>query len=78
MPTELTRATARSITPISSARNGNIVVIALAAALVTLQLAGLAVLERSHAQPVPAASVTSSDSICAMSTGGPATHSSYD
>jgi hypothetical protein len=78
MPTELTRATARSITPISNARNGNIVVIALTAALVTLQLAGLAVLERSHAQQVPAAPVTASDRTCAVGADVPATHTSYD
>ncbi|QOZ46086.1 hypothetical protein XH89_23365 [Bradyrhizobium sp. CCBAU 53340] len=49
MPTNLMRAGVRPLAPVSSARNGSIVAIALAAALVTLQLVGLVMLERSHA-----------------------------
>lgn len=49
MPTDLTRASAPPANPPSSARNFNIVAIALTAALVALQLVGLAILERSHA-----------------------------
>ncbi|MBB4364719.1 CHASE1-domain containing sensor protein [Bradyrhizobium sp. CIR18] len=43
------RASAPPASPPTSARNFNIVAIALTGALVTLQLVGLAVLERSHA-----------------------------
>ena len=49
MPVDLMRATVRPITPVSSARNSSVVAIALTAALVTLQLVGLVMLERSHA-----------------------------
>jgi hypothetical protein len=49
MPTELIRASARATTPNSNVRNVSIVAIALTAALVTLQLVGLAMVERSHA-----------------------------
>ncbi|MBR0971512.1 hypothetical protein [Bradyrhizobium japonicum] len=54
MPTELIRASARPATPRSNVRNVNIVAIALTAALVTLQLVGLAMLERSHAHAMQA------------------------
>ncbi|OPY96420.1 hypothetical protein A5906_03965 [Bradyrhizobium sacchari] len=49
MPTDLMRVSAPPATPHSNGRNANIVAIALTAALITLQLIGLAVLERSHA-----------------------------
>lgn len=48
MPTDLMRASAPRNRP-ANARNFNIVAIALTMALVTLQLVGLALLERSHA-----------------------------
>ncbi len=50
MPTELMRASAPPVSRLSSARNFNVVAIALTAALVALQLAGLVILERSHAR----------------------------
>ncbi|SFM53611.1 hypothetical protein SAMN05216573_102362 [Bradyrhizobium sp. Rc3b] len=49
MPTDLMRASAPPASPPTRARNFNIVAIALTGALVTLQLVGLALLERSHA-----------------------------
>lgn len=49
MPTDLMRASAPPAQLRSSARNFNIVAIVLTAALVALQLVGLALLERSHA-----------------------------
>jgi len=49
MPTDLMRASAPPATPRSNVRNANIVAIAVTAALVTLQLVGLAMLERFHA-----------------------------
>ncbi|MGL9618337.1 hypothetical protein QRQ56_10075 [Bradyrhizobium sp. U531] len=49
MPTDLMRARTLAAKRPSSARNFNIVAIVLTAALVTLQLVGLAILERSHA-----------------------------
>lgn len=49
MPTNLMRASVRPTVPVSSARNVNIVAMALTAALVTLQFFGLVMLERSHA-----------------------------
>ncbi len=48
MPTDLMRASAPPASRPASARNFNIVAIALTA-LVALQLVGLALLERSHA-----------------------------
>ena len=49
MPTDLMSANARPVPRRSNARNVNIVAVALTAALVTLQLVGLVMLERSHA-----------------------------
>jgi len=49
MPTDLMRASAPPASRPASARNFDIVAIALTAALVALQLVGLALLERSHA-----------------------------
>jgi hypothetical protein len=78
MPTELIRARARSGGPRSNARNGNIVAVALTAALVMLQLVGLAMLERSHAQPVPPSLVKSSQTSCAESAEVSTTQTPYD
>ena len=78
MPTELIRASARPGSRRSNARNGNIVAIALTAALVTLQLVGLAMLERSHAQSVPPSLVKSSQTSCAESAEIPTTQTPYD
>lgn len=49
MPTDLMCVKQPPATRPSNARNFNIVAIALTAALVALQLVGLAILERSHA-----------------------------
>jgi len=69
-PTDLMRTRAPPVTLRSSARNFNIVAIVLTAALVTLQLAGLAPLERSHAHAMqlsfprePAVCIESSDPV---------------
>ncbi|WP_157195784.1 hypothetical protein [Bradyrhizobium sp. YR681] len=73
------RTSAPPASPRSKARNANIVAIALTAALVTLQLIGLAMLERSHALPVSPSQVNSPDAL--LCTGGadvPATPSPYD
>lgn len=79
MPTELIRASARPASPPSNARNFNIVAIALTAALVTLQLAGLAMLERSHAHPVSQPILTTHDAeLCGGSAEVPATQTPYD
>jgi len=60
-------------------RNVNIVAIALTAALVTLQLIGLAMLERSHAQPVSPSQVYRGDAVlCTGSSEVPVPQSSYD
>lgn len=49
MPVNLMRARVRPTAPVSSPRNVDIVAMALAAALVILQVAGLVMLERSRA-----------------------------
>ena len=77
MPTELIRATARPASPPSNARNFNIVAIALTAALVTLQLIGLAMLERSHAQAMHA-SFPRAPAACTESTGAAVSYIPYD
>jgi len=79
MPTDLMRASAPPATPRSNVRNANIVAIALTAALVTLQLAGLAMLERSHAQPVSPTLVSGSEPVlCTGSAEVPVPQSHYD
>ena len=79
MPTELIRSRARPAMPRSNARNFNIVAIALTAALVALQLAGLAMLARSHAQPLsPSSAKPSEAASCTESAGVPATQIPYD
>lgn len=79
MPTELIRARARPTSPPSNARNVSIVAIALTAALVALQMVGLAMLERSHAQPVSQPVVSSHDAeFCNGGLDVPATPTPYD
>ena len=78
MPTELIRASARPATPRSNARNVNIVAVALTAALVTLQLAGLAMLERSHARPVSQPLLNSHDAELCTGSAVPATQTPND
>ncbi|MCS3976662.1 hypothetical protein M2191_001345 [Bradyrhizobium japonicum] len=79
MPTELIRASARPAAPRSNAHNVNIVAAALTAALVTLQLVGLAMLERSHAQPVSRPLLNSHDAeFCTGTADVPATQTPYD
>jgi hypothetical protein len=79
MPTELIRASAQPATPNSNARNVSIVAIALTAALVALQLVGLAMLEHSHAKPVSQSLLNSQDAqLCAGSADVPATQTPYD
>jgi hypothetical protein len=79
MPTELSRARARPAGPPSNARNVSIVAIALTAALVALQLVGLAMLEHSHAGPVSQSLLNSHDAdLCSGSAEVPATQTPYD
>jgi hypothetical protein len=60
-------------------RNANIVASAMTAALVALQLIGLAMLERSHAQPVSPSQMNASDTVlCTGSTDVPVPQSPYD
>lgn len=77
MPTDLMRASAPPATPHSNGRNANIVAIALTAALVTLQLIGLALLERSHAHPMHASSPRE-PAVCTESAGAAVSHIPYD
>jgi hypothetical protein len=79
MPTDLMRASAPPATPRSNVRNANIVAVALTAALVVLQLVGLAMLERSHAQPASPAQVSGSEPVlCTGSVEVPVPQSHYD
>ena len=79
MPTELSRARARRASPPSNARNVSIVAIALTAALVALQLVGLAMLEHSQARPVSQSLLDSHDAgLCSGSADVPATQTPYD
>ena len=77
MPTNLMRASVRPVAPASSARNGSIVAIALTAALGILQLAGLVMLERSHAHAMQGSSPREA-AACAESASIPATPIPYD
>jgi hypothetical protein len=77
MPINLMRASAEPATPVSRARNGNIVAIALTAALVTLQLAGLIMLERSHAHAMQVLFPREPAS-CAESAAAPVSQIPYD
>ena len=56
MPTDLMRASAPPASRPASARNFNIVAIALTTALIALQLVGLTLLERSHAHAMQTSS----------------------
>lgn len=79
MPTDLMRASARPATPRSNVRNANIVAVALTAALVALQLVGLAMLERSHAQPASPSQVSGSEPVlCTGSVEVPVPQLHYD
>ncbi len=77
MPTNLMRASVQPATPTLSTRNVNIVAITLTAALVTLQLAGLVMLERSHAHAMQASFPRVATS-CAESTAAPVSQIPYD
>lgn len=79
MPTELIRARVRPASPPSNARNVSIVAIVLTAALVALQMVGLAMLERSHAHPVAQPVPLSHDAdLCNGGVDVPATPTPYD
>ena len=79
MPTELIRASAQPAPPNSNARNVSIVAIALTAALVALQLVGLAMLEHSHAKPVSPSLLNSQDAqLCTGSAEVHAMQTPYD
>jgi len=77
MPTNLMRASVRSIAPVSSTRNLNIVATALTVALVTLQLAGLVMLERSHAHAMQV-SFPREPAACAEDAAAPVSQIPYD
>ncbi|MCK1394145.1 hypothetical protein IVB29_25730 [Bradyrhizobium sp. 1] len=79
MPTDLMRASAPPATRRSNVRNANIVAVAMTAALVALQLVGLAMLERSHAQPVSSSQVSGSEPVlCTGSVEVPVPQLHYD
>ena len=77
MPINLMRASAEPATQVSRARNGNIVAIALTAALVILQLAGLIMLERSHAHAMQV-SFPREPASCAEGAAAPVPQIPYD
>jgi len=77
MPTDLIRTSIRPVAAVSSTRNLNIVAIALTAALVTLQLAGLVMLERSHAHAMQV-SFPREPAACVDSAGAPVAPIPYD
>jgi len=77
MPTNLIRASVRSLAPVSSTRNLNIVAIAFTTALVTLQLAGLVMLERSHAHAMQV-SFAHESVACVESAAVPVSQIPYD
>ena len=77
MPINLMRASAEPATAVSRVRNGNIVAIALTAALVTLQLVGLIMLERSHAHAMQV-SFPREPASCAESAAVPVPQIPYD
>jgi len=77
MPTDLMRASAPPATPHSNGRNANIVAIALTAALVTLQLIGLAMLERSRAHAMHVSSPRE-PAVCTESASAAVSHIPYD
>ncbi|MCP3443493.1 hypothetical protein [Bradyrhizobium sp. CCGUVB14] len=77
MPINLMRASAESVTRVSRARNGNIVAVALTAALIVLQLAGLIMLERSHAHAMQV-SFPREPASCGESAAAPVSQIPYD
>jgi len=77
MPTDLMSTRVRPAPARSNARNVNIVTMALTAALVTLQLAGLAMLERSHAHAMQVPFPREAPS-CAESPAAPVSQIPYD
>jgi hypothetical protein len=77
MPTDLMGASAPPDTANSNVRNVNVVAIALTAALVTLQLVGLTMLERSHAYAMHP-SVPLEPAVCTESAEVPVSQISYD
>lgn len=77
MPTDLMRASTPPATARSNARNANIVASALTAALVMLQLIGLAMLERSHAHATQV-SMPREQAVCSGSADVPVSQIRYD
>jgi hypothetical protein len=77
MPTDLMSASTQTVPPRSNARNVNIVAMALTVALVTLQLVGLAMLDRSHAYALHA-SFAREVAVCTESTEAPEAQIPYD
>ena len=77
MPTDLMSASTQPVLRRSNARNVNIVAVALTAALVILQLVGLAMLERSHAHAMHV-SFPREPAICTESTEPPVSQIPYD
>jgi hypothetical protein len=77
MPTDLMSASTQPVPRRSNARNVNIVAVALTAALVTLQLVGLAMLERSHAHAMHV-SFPREPAACTESTEAPVSQIPYD
>jgi len=77
MPTDLMGASAPPDIPNSKVRNVNVVAIALTAALVTLQLVGLTMLERSHAYAMHP-SVPLEAAVCTESAEVPVSQIPYD
>ncbi len=77
MPTDLMRASVRPAAPVSNVRNTNIVAMTLTAALVTLQLVGLVMLERSHAHAMQV-SFPREPASCPESASAPVSPIPYD
>ncbi|WP_298874599.1 hypothetical protein [uncultured Bradyrhizobium sp.] len=77
MPTDLMRTSVQPVAAISSTRNLNIVALALTTALVSLQLAGLVMLERSHAHAMQM-SFPREPAVCADGTAAPVSQIPYD
>ena len=77
MPTDLLSASTQPVPRRSNARNVNIVAVALTAALVILQLVGLAMLERSHAHAMHV-SFPREPAVCTESVEAPVSQIPYD
>lgn len=77
MPTDLMRASRPPASQNSNVRNVNIVALALTAALVALQLVGLAMLERSHAHAMHV-SLPREPAVCTESADVPVSQIPYD